>query len=147
MLNWTNKTNFWIWNNDSCSYTRFMIGLSWKILLFMKFTQSSMMFWHKFWSFDKYRSFGNVFVDCVVLGWLKPTKLCRMVKISLEFAVTLCLVDVDVKLISWCWSICARFPNFCANDRKSLRKFGFCCWTQQIKQTFWIWNNDSCSFA
>ena len=119
------KQTFWIWNNESRSYPRFMIGLSWKILLFMKFTQSSMIFWLKFWSFDKHRAFLDVFVDCVVLGWLKPTKLCRMVKIMLQFAIMLFLDNANVIFVGWCGSIYTRFQNFCTSVNEFLQRLDF----------------------
>ena len=82
------------------------------------------------------RSFPNIFVHCVVLGWLKPTILCRMVKIMLQIAVTLFLDDADVEFVGWCGSIYARFQNYCKNENKTLHKCGFCCWIEQIKQNF-----------
>ena len=55
------------------------------------------------------RSFRNVFVDCVVLGCLKPTKLCRMVKIMLQIAITLFSDNADIKYVS---GYVLFFPNF-----------------------------------
>ena len=95
----------------------------------------------KFQSFYKYRSFGNVFVDSVVLGWLKPTKLCRIVKIMLQFAIMLFLGNANVVFVGWCGSIYTRFQNVCTNINKILNDFGFCCWIEQIKRTIWIWKN------
>ena len=106
-----------------------------------------MIFWLNFQNFNKYRSFGNVFVACVVLGWLKPTKLCKIVKIMWQFAITFCLDDANAKFVSWCRSIYTRYQNFCTNDREILRKIRFCCWIQQLKQTIWIWNNGSRSYT
>ena len=51
--------------------------------------------------YDKCRAFLNVFVDCVVLGWLKPTKLCKMVKLMLQCAIMFFLDDADVKIVDW----------------------------------------------
>ena len=113
----------------------------------MKITHSSMIFWLNFWSIDKYRSFANVFVDCVVLGWLKPNKLCRLVKIMSQFAIKVILVTANVVFVSWWVSICIRFKNFCTKDRKTLNEFEILSWIEHIKQTFWIWNNDSPSYT
>ena len=71
------------------------------------------------------RSFPNVFVDCVVFGWLKPTKLCKMVKKMLQFAITLFVDDADVEFVSWCKSICTCFQNYCTNDREICINVGF----------------------
>ena len=146
LLNWTDKTNFlvliyWI-TFEYAIYDWFEL----KTLLFMKFTQSNMIFWRKLRNFNQYRSFPNVFVDCVVLGWLKPTKLCRMVKIMLQFAVTLFLGNANVVFVGWCGSIYTRFQNVCTKVNEILNEYEFFCWIEQIKQPFWVWNNDSRSY-
>ena len=51
---------------------------------------------------------------------MKPTKLCRMVKIMLQFAIKLFFDDADVEFVSWCGSIYIPFQNFCENERKGL---------------------------
>ena len=56
---------------------------------------------------------------------MKPTNFCRMVKIKLQFAITLILDDVNVEIVSWCGSIYTCFQNFCRNDREILQEFGF----------------------
>ena len=56
---------------------------------------------------------------------MKPTNLCGMVKIMLQFAITLILDDVDVEMVSWCGSIYTCFQNFCRIDREILHDFGF----------------------
>ena len=133
LLNWTVKTNlldlkYWctfIYTNHG--------GLELKVFLFMKITQSSMTFWLKFRSFYKKCSFLNVLVDCVVLGWLKSTKLCRRVKIMWQFALTLLFKDAEVKFVSWYGSIYTCFQNFCTNDKKkSYEKTAFLLnWTDK----------------
>ena len=47
---------------------------------------------------------------------MKPTKICRMVKIRLQFAIKLFFDDADVEFLSWCGSIYIPFQNFCEND-------------------------------
>ena len=49
---------------------------------------------------------------------MKPTKLCRMVKIMLQFAIKLCFDAADVEFVSWCGSIHIPFQNYSENDRK-----------------------------
>ena len=141
LLNWTDKTKFWIWNNESRLSAWFMVVLScskiWLKFVHWKLRIEIYLFDCKFWShgFDSSwwlwveneRSFSNDFVDCVVLGWLKPTKLCRMIKIMLQIAITLFLDDADVKFVSWCGSIYTRCQNYCTNVGEILHKCGFCC--------------------
>ena len=113
----------------------------------MKFTQSSVIFWLKFWSIDKGMVIFNVFVDCAVLGWLKPTKLCKMVKIMSQFVIMLFLGNDNIVFVGCCVSIRACFQSFCTNDREILQTTGFRCWTEQIKLTVWIWNKDARSYT
>ena len=92
-------------------------------------------------------SFANVFVDCVVVGWMKPTKLCIMVKMLWQFAIKLTLNNANAVFVSWCVSVCTRFQNLCTNDKKFLNDFGFCVWIEPIKQIFWSCNNESRSYT
>ena len=124
-----------------------MIGLSWKFFLFMKTAQSNEFFWRKFRTFNKCRSFPNVFIDSVLLGWLKPNKLCRMVKIMLHFAIKEVLDNAIVVFVDRCASIYTRFQNVCTNVNKISKNLKIRCWIEQIKQTVWIWNNESRSYT
>ena len=136
LLNWTDKTKFWIWNDESRSFAWFMVVLSWKYCCSWKLGNEMHFFDSKLELSTNTRSFPNVFVHCVVLGWLKPTKLCRMVKIKLQLVVNLYLNDADVEFVSWCGSIYTRFQNQSTNVREISHKCGFCCWIEQIKQNF-----------
>ena len=141
LLNWTDKTKFWFETDESRSFAWFMVVLSWKVCCSWKLGNEMYFFYSKSELSTNTRSFPNVFVHCVVLGWLKPTKLCGMVKITSQIAITLYLnyADVefaDVEFVSWCGSIYARFQNYCTNVRENLHNCGFCCWIEQIKQNF-----------
>ena len=136
LLNWTDKTKVWISNNQSRSFAWSMVVLRWKVCCSWKLGNEMYFFDSIFEVLTNTRSFPNIFVHCVVLGWLKPTKLCRMVKIMLQIAITLFLDDADVEFVSWCGSIYTRFQNYCTNVGEILHKCGFCCWIEQIKQRF-----------
>ena len=147
LLNWTDKTKFWIWNNESRSSAWFMVVLSWNFCCSWKLRIEIYLFDSNFEVLTNKRSFSHVFVDCVVLGRLKPTKLCRMIKIMLQIAITLFLDDANVDFVSWYGSIFTRFQNYCTNVREILHKCWFLLliWTDKTK--FWIWNNESRWFA
>ena len=136
LLNWTDKTKFWIWNNESRSFVWVMVVLSWESCCSGKVRIEIYFFDSKLELLTNTGSFSNDFVDCAVLGWLKPTKLCRMIKIMLQIAITLFLDDANVEFVSWCGSIYTRSQNYCSNVREILHKCGFCCWIEQIKQNF-----------
>ena len=111
LLNWTHKTKFWIWNNQSRSFGWFVVVLSCKVCCSWKLGNEMYFFDSKSELLTNTRSFPNVFVHCVVLGWLKPTKLCRTVEIMLQNAITLFLDDADVEFVSWCGSFYTRIQN------------------------------------
>ena len=130
------KQYFWIWNNESRSFTWFLVGLSWKICCLWNLRIEMNLFVSHFDVLTNTRSFPNVFVDCVVLCWLKPTKLCRVVNIMLQIDTTLFEDVVDIKFVSWCKSIYTCFQNYRTNVREFLHDNEFCCWIEQIKQYF-----------
>ena len=136
LLNWTDKTKLWIWINESRSFAWFMVVLSWKVCWSWKLGNEIKLFDPKLERLTNTSSFPNVFVHCVVLGWLKPTKLCRMVKIMLQITITLFLDDADVEFVSWCGSIYTRLENYCTNVGEFLHKCGFCCWIEKMRQNF-----------
>ena len=127
LLNWTDKTKLWIENDESRSFAWFMVVLSWEVCCSWKLRNEMYFFDSKFKLSTNTRWFPNVFVHCVVLGWLKTTKLCRMVKIMLQIAITLFLDDADVEFVSWCGSFYTRIQNQRTNEREILHNFGFCC--------------------
>ena len=49
---------------------------------------------------------------------MKPTKLCRMVKIMLQFAIKLFSDHADAKIINWFGSFYITFENFWGSKRK-----------------------------
>ena len=118
------KHNFWFRKNESRSFAWVMVVLRWKFCWSWKLCTELYFFDSNFEVLTNTRSFSDVFVDCVVLGWLKPTKLCRMVKIMLQIVITLCLDDIDVKFVRGCMSTYTRFQSYCTNDREILHQCG-----------------------
>ena len=51
---------------------------------------------------------------------MKPTKLCRMVKTMLHFAIKLFLDNADLEFVIQIGATYARFQNYCTNDKESL---------------------------